>query len=65
MIIHMEQLRRKTVARCTVSKTDYRTYVNERLFSFEKQEQKARSDKREFDAKMEKYRIFRVSRFCK
>ena len=56
MIIHMEQLRRKTVARCTVSKTDYRTYVNERICGFEKQEQKARSDKREFDAKMEKYR---------
>ena len=37
MIIHMEQLRRKTRARCTVSKTDYKTYVTERLSGFEKQ----------------------------
>ena len=56
MIIHMEQLRRKTRARCTVSKTDYKTYVTERLSGFEKQEQLARSEKRDFDKKMDRYR---------
>lgn len=56
MIIHMEQLRRKTVARCTVSKMPYRRYVDERILGFEKQEQVARSDKRDFDRKMDRYR---------
>ena len=56
VIIHMEQLRRKTRARCTVSKTDYKTYVTERISGFEKQEQMARNEKRDFDKKMERYR---------
>ena len=56
MIIHMEQLRRKTRARCTVSKTDYETYVSERLSGFEKQEQLAKNEKRDFDKKMDRYR---------
>ena len=56
MIIHMEQLRRKTAARCTVSKMPYRRYVEERILGFEKQEQMARSDKRDFDQKMDRYR---------
>ena len=56
MIIHMEQLRRKTAARCTVAKMPYRRYVEERLLGFEKQEQMARSEKRDFDKKMERFR---------
>ena len=56
MIIHMEQLRRKTRARCTVAKLPYRRYVDERLLGFEKQEQLARSEKRDFDKKMDRYR---------
>ncbi len=56
MIIHMEQLRRKTAARCTVAKLPYRRYAEERLLGFEKQEQIARSEKRDFDRKMERYR---------
>lgn len=56
MVIHMEQLRRKTAARCNVSRLPYRTYVEERISGFEKQEQIARSEKRDFDKKMERYR---------
>lgn len=56
MVIHMEQLRRKTAARCTVAKLPYRRYVEERLSGFEKQEQMARSEKRDFDKKMDRYR---------
>lgn len=56
MIIHMEQLRRKTAARCTVSRLSYRKYVDERLSGFEKQEQMARSEKRDYDKKMDRYR---------
>ncbi len=56
MVIHMEQLRRKTVARCTVAKMPYRRYVDERILGFEKQEQMARSEKRDFDRKMDRYR---------
>ena len=56
MIIHMEQLRRKTAARCTVAKLPYRRYVDERILGFEKQEQMARSEKRDFDKKMDRFR---------
>ncbi len=56
MIIHMEQLRRKTAARCTAARLSYRQYVEERILGFEKQEQIARNEKRDFDKKMERYR---------
>lgn len=56
MVIHMEQLRRKTAARCTTAKMPYRRYVEERIQGFEKQEQMARSEKRDYDKKMERFR---------
>lgn len=56
MIIHMEQLRRKTAARCSAVKLPYRQYVDERLLGFKKQEQMARSEKKDFDKKMERFR---------
>ena len=47
MVIHIEQIVRKTKSRYTVAKLPYRTYVEERLQNFERQEQKAQSDRRE------------------
>ena len=56
MIVHIEQIQRKTKCRYTVAKMGYRKYVEERLNAFEKQEQQALSDKREKQIRDEKYR---------
>lgn len=55
-IIHIEQLRRKTTPRCTVIYTDYPTYIANRITQFEKQEQEARNERREYDRQQEKFR---------
>ena len=56
VLVHLERLRRRTIARCTVSRTGYGQYVGERSAGFERQEQQARKERAEYDAKMETYR---------
>ena len=56
MIVHIEQIQRKTKCRYTVAKMGYRKYVEERLHAFERQEQQALCDKREKQIRDEKYR---------
>lgn len=56
MVIHIEQIMRKTKARYTVAKLPYRTYVEERLHKFENQERQALSERREKTIRDEKYR---------
>lgn len=56
MVIHIEQIVRKTKARYTVSKLPYRKYVEERLHLFERQEQQAYNDRRAKAIRDEKYR---------
>lgn len=56
MIVHIEQIQRKTKCRYTVAKMGYRKFVEERLHTFEKQEQKALNDRREKRIRDEKYR---------
>lgn len=56
MVIHIEQIMRKTKARYTVAKLPYRQYVEERLHNFERQEQQAYIDRREKAIRDEKYR---------
>lgn len=46
MVVHIEQVRRKTKSRYTVAKMPYRKYITERLHNFEKQEQRAINDRR-------------------
>ena len=58
-VIHLERLRRRTMPRCTVANIGYAQYVEERLSGFARQEQQARKERAEFDAKMEKYRQIR------
>ena len=58
-IIHMEQLRKKTVPRAAVLRLSYSEYVRRRAELFEHQEQVAQSDRREFDKKMERFRRIR------
>ena len=54
MILHLEQIKKKTECRHTLLKVDYDTYVEQRLRKIEKQTQVARSEKREFNKQQEK-----------
>ena len=56
VVIHLERLRRRTVSRCTVSRVGYARYVDERSAGFTRQEQQARKERSEYEAKMETYR---------
>ncbi len=55
MILHLEQVRKKSDCRHTLLKIDYDSYVEQRIRKLEHQTQVARSEKREFDKQMEKY----------
>lgn len=55
-IIHMEQIRRKTLSRYTVAHMPYRQYMQQRINQFEKQEQLAINDRREKKIRDEKFR---------
>ncbi len=56
VILHMEQLRRKTLPRWTVARVGYRRYVEERLQSFSHQEQVARKEREEEKKQQERFR---------
>lgn len=55
MVIHIEQIKRKTESRYTVAKLSYARYMEERDKSFEHQKQMAVSDRREKKLRDEKY----------
>ena len=56
MIIHMEQLKRKTESRCTVIRTGYRDYVDRRQESMDRQERLAKEEKAAYEKQQEKFR---------
>lgn len=56
IILHLEQIKKKTDCRHTIIKTDYDNYVEKRLKKIEKQSQIAKSEKREFSKQEEKLR---------
>lgn len=56
LIIHLEQLKRKTEAKHTVMRSAYRSYVECRQSTLEKQEQLAYSERREYAKQQEKFR---------
>lgn len=56
MVIHIEQIMRKTKPRFVVAHMPYQKYREERLHKFEKQKQQAISDRREQKIREEKYR---------
>ena len=56
MVIHLEQIRRKTLSRYTMANMPYLQYKEERLAKFEKQEQQALNDRREKQIRDEKFR---------
>ena len=55
VVIHLELLRRRTLPRATVARMPYRQYYEERLAALAHQEQMARKEAAEFQAKKEKY----------
>ncbi len=56
VILHLEQLRRKTLPRWTVAKMGYRQYVEERLQRFSHQEQVAKKEREEDKKRQDKIR---------
>lgn len=56
MVIHVEQIRKKTLSRMTVAHVPYQQYREERANQFEKQEQQALSERREKKIRDEKMR---------
>lgn len=54
MILHLEQIMKKTESRHTLLRIDYDTYVEDRLRKINKQTQVAKSEKREFKKAEEK-----------
>lgn len=61
VVIHLERLRRRTAPRCSVARSGYAQYVEERGLRFARQEQAARKERAEYQAKMEKFRQIRDS----
>lgn len=55
-ILHIEQLRRKTLSRWTFARCGYRQYVDDRLGSLARQEQAARKERDEDRKRQEKLR---------
>jgi len=56
VIIHLEQVRRKTLPRATVVRSGYRDYIDSRSRALAHQEQSARKEKAEYDKQMERWR---------
>lgn len=54
MILHLEQIMKKTNCRHTLLKIDYDTYVEQRFRNIEKQTQAAKFEKRNFNKQQEK-----------
>ncbi len=56
LIIHIEQIRRKTVSRVTVKRSNYNDYISERFNAFEKQTQVSKSEHSEFEKQQDRFR---------
>lgn len=56
MILHMEQLKRKTESQCTVFRTNYREYVQTRQERLDRQELLAKEEKAAFEKQQERFR---------
>lgn len=56
VIVHLEQLKRKTESRATVARMPYKQYLKERIENFSNQERQALNERREEKKKQEKLR---------
>lgn len=55
VIIHLEQIKRKTVAKYTIAKMGYEQYIRERLHNLQRQEQLAHKEQSEYKKQMERF----------
>ncbi|MCR5557893.1 MAG: ATP-binding cassette domain-containing protein [Butyrivibrio sp.] len=55
VIIHIEQIMRKTKSRYTIVKDNYKSYIEHRTANFERQEQQALNDRKEKKLRDERY----------
>ena len=55
VVIHIEQIMRKTKSRYTIVRDSYRNYIEKRAENFERQEQQALNDRKEKKRRDEKY----------
>ncbi len=64
VVIHIEQIIRKTKSRYTIVRDNYKNYIERRARDYERQEQQALNDRREKKIRDEKYRrvLERVNR---
>lgn len=56
VILHLEQIKKKQECRHTVMRTDYDSYVENRLHRIDKQTQISKSEKREYNKKQDRLR---------
>ncbi len=56
MVIHIEQIRKKTKCRHTIAHMSYQQYLQERFSQYENQQRRAENDRREKKLREEKYR---------
>lgn len=56
VIIHMEQVHRKTAPRVTIARCGYREYAERRAAGLQKQEQTAKNERREYERQQERFR---------
>lgn len=56
VIIHLEQIKRKTEPRYTISRKSYKEYIDDRMSGLARQEQLAKKERSEFDKQQEKFR---------
>lgn len=56
VIIHLEQIMRKTKPRHTIARMPYPEYISRREDAFARQEQQARNERREYDKQMARFR---------
>ena len=55
VIIHIEQIRRKTISRCSVARMSYEEYITHRNARLQNQEQQALTEKRQEKIRQEKF----------
>lgn len=53
-ILHLEQIKKKTESRYTLLKTDYDSYVEERIHTIDKQTKIAKREQRDYEKQLEK-----------
>lgn len=56
LILHIEQIQRKTKPRQTVARMSYQEYIKQRQASLERQEQQAVNERKEYDKQQERFR---------